>query len=757
MRSFSGGGGGGGGSSHSFSRSGGGGGIVDALVLGRRRWWQLDAQLFRWRRRWRFKPLRSSGASKLVGWRRTVNTLVQRWWWRRWPQQRNEKLLGRRWRRQRSLDALFDANRGSGGNITADQLRSFSNRGGNGGSGNSSRNWANIQGGNSSSGSSNDAARQFRGYRGPSGDGGGNRNFAGNSGSGSARLRGGDNPQIEQMFKQYRDQQASANVDGRSFDRSRGRNWSGSGNAVSGGNNTPGGNQLGSNQLPGRPGSGTRRGVDWNRMGGNDVKNGDRLRNGNGQFGGVGNNDYKGPGRGGPGRDQLGNVGNDVGGNDSKGPGRGQFTWNGQGGNRGDFNRGDGNRGDFGRGNGDGNVRQFGQWSKNDNGKWNAKTAEWYGKSGFGDHRGRGAWGQDGGGKGDWNKGDWNKGDWANGKGDWGKGNWGKGKGDWGKGDWNRGDWDGKWHGGGRHDWGNHVRNDWNHNWWNNYGNRGWNWNNGRNWCDVPFAWGWWAGRNNWSNNCYWGGWRNDPWYWWGGCSAPLLTTWVDFGWNTPCYWDYGPGEYITYSNNTVYVDNQRYATALDYYAQVRNLARSVPALTKDQLANIEWLPLGVFAVTRPNSQNANEMVQLAVSKDGILSGTWFDQATGQSRPLSGMVEQATQKAAWGFADSPTDALVVETSLYNLTEPDCSALAHLDAVSTEVWQLTRLQQPQQPAVAQPPAVKPTAGGSRSARGSCECADACSGSPSPGPGSSTGSTGVAAAGRGEVGQREAERE
>jgi hypothetical protein len=67
------------------------------------------------------------------------------------------------------------------------------------------------------------------------------------------------------------------------------------------------------------------------------------------------------------------------------------------------------------------------------------------------------------------------------------------------------------------------------------------------------------------------------------------------------------------------------------------------------------------------------------------------------------MVEQATQKAAWTFADSPTDALVVETSLYNLTEPECSALAHLDAVSSEVWQLTRLEQPKQPAVAQPPA------------------------------------------------------
>ena len=186
--------------------------------------------------------------------------------------------------------------------------------------------------------------------------------------------------------------------------------------------------------------------------------------------------------------------------------------------------------------------------------------------------------------------------------------------------------------------------------------------NHGDGWWgnDLPFCLGWWGGSRNLGWNFFWGDrcWRNNPWYWWGGCSAPLLTTWVDFGWNYPCYWDYGPGEYITYYNNTVYVDNQRYATELDYYAQVRNLARSVPPLTQAQLAGIEWLPLGVFAVTRPGQAQANELVQLAVSKDGILSGTLLNQQTGQARPLQGMVEQATQKAAWTFADSPTDALV---------------------------------------------------------------------------------------------------
>ena len=161
-----------------------------------------------------------------------------------------------------------------------------------------------------------------------------------------------------------------------------------------------------------------------------------------------------------------------------------------------------------------------------------------------------------------------------------------------------------------------------------------------------------------------------------GGAAARrrCLTTWIDFGWNYPCYWDYGPGQYVTYYNNTVYVDGQRYATELDYYAQVRNLARSVPTLTQQQLGNIEWLPLGVFAVTRPGQTQATELIQLAVSKDGILSGTLLDQQTGRARPLQGMVEQATQKAAWMFADSATDALVLETSLYNLTEPQCTAL-----------------------------------------------------------------------------------
>jgi hypothetical protein len=605
-----------------------------------------------------------------------------------------------------------DSNRswaGGGGGDSVSRARSLSNPSWSG-SGGGGQNWAkqsrNFSGGNLSGGSSSsqssDAARQYRAFRAQSGDGSGS-SF---SGGGDAARRGRGNDQLQQMFKDYKQQQ-SAGGGSNTYNSPRGRNWSNG--------NNKGVDQTAFNQLPGANGNGNKgpgRG-SWNRPGGSDnnqpaAANGDalsRFRNGGGNL------DAKNwSGRNGESGKLADNVqmrrwrGSDGAG--SNGPG--QF--------------GNSSKGFNGNRPGSAGGAQFAEWSKKDGGKLNPKTARWYGNSGFGDHRGRGDGdgnfnGGDGNFKGD---GKWAGGNWNGGKGHGGDWNGGKGDGHHGDGKWND---DGKWNGGdkwnGRDKWGDHVRNDWNNNWWNKHGhgdNHG-NWNgHGNNWWrgnwwnyDAPFCYDWWGGRRN-SAWCYFGnrGWRDNPWYWWGGCSAPLLTTWVDFGWNYPCYWDYGPNEYITYYNNAVYVDGQRYATELEYYSQVRNLARSVPALTQDQLAGLEWLPLGVFAVTRPGQAQANELMQLAVSKDGILSGTLLDQRTGQSRPLQGMVEQATQKAAWTFADSPTDALVLETSLYNLTEPQCTALAHLDAVSTEVWQLTRLQQPQQQVAApgQAPAAAP---------------------------------------------------
>jgi hypothetical protein len=538
---------------------------------------------------------------------------------------------------------------GSGG---ASQARSFSNPGWSGGnsshknspkqfrsfSGNNFSGGNKLSGGNSP-GKSGDALQQYRSLRAQSG-GGSNRDFAG---GGNTRQRA-TSDQLQQMFKKHHEQQATASSNAKTFDRAHGGNWSDSSNQ---GNQQTVFKQFGGSNDGNRRSRGDAKGpgTNGNATQAGDLNNFNRFRSDGGGGGEgkkwSGNGDVKQAFDNQRRRNGEFSGGNFAGGKNDKGPGSGKFGWNGGGFNSGQFGHGDKGPG------------QFGKWSKKDGGDWNANTARWYGNSGFGDHRGRG--------------------------------------------DGHDGNFD--------HKWADQVRHHWNDNWSNKHGNHDWDWHRGRGWRDVPFAFGWWGGNRYWGNHYYWnGGWRNDPWYWWSPCSAPLLTAWVDFGWNYPCYWDYGYGQdaYVTYYNNTVYVDGQRYATALDYYAQVRNLARSVPPLSQDQLAGIEWLPLGVFSVTRQGANQATELMQLAVSKDGILSGTLLNQQTGQARPLQGMVEQATQKAAWTFADSPTDALVVETSLYNLTAPECTALAHLDAVNTEVWQLVRLQQPQPPAGAAAP-------------------------------------------------------
>jgi hypothetical protein len=553
------------------------------------------------------------------------------------------------------------------GNGGASQARSFSNpawSGGNSGNKSSSKqarsfsgnNFSgnNITGGNKSAGGnksfggksmgkSGDALQQYRSFRAPTG-GGSNRDIAG----GTSRERA-TSDQLQQMFKKYHEEQAVTSSNSKSLGGARGRNWTG---------NVDQGNQQTSFKQFADSNEGNRRRRDSQGPGNGssakqlgDLNNFDRFRSGGGASGKKwsGNGDPKqafdnqtqhsrkggfsnGNLAGGPGEKGPGQFGKGQFGNGNQGPGSGQFGRNWGGVDSGQFGQGEKGPG------------QVGKWSKKDGGDFNPKTARWYGKSGFGDHRGRG---------------------------------------------------DDNF----SHQRADQVRHDWNNNWSNKHGHHDYDWHRGRGWRDVPFAYGWWGGRRDFGYCYYWNGWRNDPWYWWGGSSAPRLTTWVNFGWNYPCYWDYGYGQdaYVTYYNNTVYVDGQRYATELDYYAQVRNLARSVPPLTQDQLAGIEWLPLGVFAVTRPGANQANELVQLAVSKDGILSGTLLNQQTGQARPLQGMVDEATQKAAWTFADSPTDALVIETSLYNLTAPECTALAHLDAVNTEVWQLVRLEQPKPPA------------------------------------------------------------
>ncbi|MBI1247024.1 hypothetical protein GC197_04175 [bacterium] len=224
----------------------------------------------------------------------------------------------------------------------------------------------------------------------------------------------------------------------------------------------------------------------------------------------------------------------------------------------------------------------------------------------------------------------------------------------------------------------NNVRNKWSHV------------NNGQ----YPFNKGWWNG-NRYPNNPNWRwhtGWNRYPNYWcWRPATWGSFGTWFLWGaWAQPYYYNYGST--VVYRDNYVYVNNQQMASAQQYYQQADNIADSIPQNVNPD--NVDWMPLGVFAVTDDTGTDSSIAIQLAVSKEGIIAGTIYNDITGSERPLQGMVDQKTQRAAWKFADGKNQDIVMETGIYDLTKDEATALIHYGADQTQTLVLVRLPQPE---------------------------------------------------------------
>ncbi len=98
----------------------------------------------------------------------------------------------------------------------------------------------------------------------------------------------------------------------------------------------------------------------------------------------------------------------------------------------------------------------------------------------------------------------------------------------------------------------------------------------------------------------------------------------------------YDYGNTVVYRDNYVYVDGSQVASTDQYYEQAESITQSVPEnVTTEQ---VEWMPLGVFAVAEESAADSGMLIQLAVSRQGIVAGTFFNEATEDSRPIEGMV-----------------------------------------------------------------------------------------------------------------------
>jgi hypothetical protein len=192
-----------------------------------------------------------------------------------------------------------------------------------------------------------------------------------------------------------------------------------------------------------------------------------------------------------------------------------------------------------------------------------------------------------------------------------------------------------------------------------------------------------------WSDHANWAAWRiNRPYRW---ATWAAIRGWVGYGWNEPTSYSYGDDVY--YQDDAVYYGDQEVASADEYAQQADAIAASAPDKDPEQS---EWMPLGVFAVTQDGQKSGAEptlFMQLAVSKEGIVSGTLNNKATGDTQTLEGMVDKKSQRAAWGVVGKQRP--IMETGISNLTQDTAPALVHFANGQTQQWLLVRLEEPKQ--------------------------------------------------------------
>jgi len=246
------------------------------------------------------------------------------------------------------------------------------------------------------------------------------------------------------------------------------------------------------------------------------------------------------------------------------------------------------------------------------------------------------------------------------------------------------------------------------HNWMNNNPNRGQYWNNWGN--GVRNNWRYNNYHNNWFGGDWWSryhpaaaGWNYRAWlpyypynYWWSVPTYAGVTTWFNWNaansaaWQQPVFYDYGTGGNVVYQNNQVYIGGQPVASAPEFAQSAAALATVTPPANEEEGAKVEWMPLGTFAMsTGEKDTEPTRVLQLAVTKDGIIGGTFFNYQTDQAVAIQGQVDKQTQRVAFRLGER--DNLVAETGLYNLTQQEAPLLVHFGDDKVENFLLIRLK------------------------------------------------------------------
>ena len=195
---------------------------------------------------------------------------------------------------------------------------------------------------------------------------------------------------------------------------------------------------------------------------------------------------------------------------------------------------------------------------------------------------------------------------------------------------------------------------------------------NGRHGADRPFTNEWYAGHPGaWRYRYLAGG-------LWGWAGIDTVNSWL--GWTT---YD---------GNNTAAPEANQASVPTIGQSPVlaANVGTAEPAASDENKPAGDWLPLGVFALESPTA-GGEQLVQLALRRDGTLEGVAYSKATNESSNLAGEVDRETNKAYWKV--DANQKVAFEAPLKTLTSGKGPVEVTLADGEKETWTSARLKQP----------------------------------------------------------------
>ncbi len=201
-----------------------------------------------------------------------------------------------------------------------------------------------------------------------------------------------------------------------------------------------------------------------------------------------------------------------------------------------------------------------------------------------------------------------------------------------------------------------------------------------------PFVY-WW--HYMWTRHPVWSWWRVTAPYRWANWSS--VTSWCGYSGS------YAEPVTYEYTDEGAYANGKEVVVDDEYSKQAHELAAAGAQLLQQKVDaqeadKLEWLPLGVFALCKSEDGDPTMFLQLAISREGIVAGSFANTTNNENLSVQGGADRESTRLAVTIGDQ--DDVVVETGLYNVTEAQSSALIHYQDGTRENWLLVKMPDPE---------------------------------------------------------------